>query len=67
MKHVNPLRQNAELVVSRSHDELTSKIKIAQKEDERMQTIKMLIETNENSEYFMKMTTFINMKTTENI
>lgn len=67
MKHVNPLRQNAELVVSRSHDELTSKIKIAQQEDERMQTINILIETNENSEYFMEMTTFINMKTTENI
>lgn len=62
IKHVNALRQNAELIVSRSHDELTSKIKIAKQEDEHIQTIKILIETNENSEYFMEMASFINIK-----
>lgn len=53
MKHVDALSRNTVLVVTRSHDEQTPKIKIARQE-EHIQTIKKLIEENESSEYFIK-------------
>lgn len=54
MKHVDALNRNTVLVVIHSHDELTAKIKIAQHEDEHMQSITKLIEKNVSSEYFVR-------------
>lgn len=54
MRHIDALSCNTVLVVTRSHDELITKIKIAQQEDEHIQTIKKLIKENESSEYLIK-------------
>lgn len=54
MQHVDSLSRNSVMLVTRSYDELTAKIKLAQQGDEHIQALKKLIEKNESKEYFIK-------------
>lgn len=60
MEHVNALRRNTMLVVTRSYDALTAKLKIAQQRDEHIQKLRKMIYQNILLDIF-----YISTKTTE--
>lgn len=54
MKHIDALSRNTALMVTSSHEEITSKIRIAQERDEHVKTIKTLIEKGIEDSYSVK-------------